>query len=82
MSVNVTRDRQATIVNIGELTFLFSYETCVAFRTPATGWVVSQNIWSVNTGRHLNLHTPSDIERLPYKEFAQRLDEAMAKVAA
>lgn len=34
--------------------FYFSYQTCIAFRTPKTGLVVRENSWGPTTGKHLN----------------------------
>lgn len=39
---------------IGDLTLLFSYETLVGFAVPNVGSVTIQNIWSTNTGKHIN----------------------------
>lgn len=58
------------------LTLLFSYETCVAFYHPLSGWVVSENIWSATTGKHLNQNTPVVAkDRIPYERFSRMLDE-------
>lgn len=43
-----------TEVSIGLIDYYFSYETCVAARLPGMGLVVSQNVWSKTTGKHLN----------------------------
>jgi hypothetical protein len=40
-------------VEIGNVTLWFSYKTLVAFCTPDTGLVVSQNVWGRTTGKHL-----------------------------
>ena len=42
-----------TEVSINECDFYFSYSTCVAVRC-SLGLVVSQNVWSTTTGKHLN----------------------------
>jgi hypothetical protein len=44
-----------TSVDLGPYTFYFSYETCVAAFIPGMGLVVSQNVWSVTTGKHLSI---------------------------
>ncbi len=41
-------------VSIGTVVLYFSYKTLIAFRTPETGLVVSENVWSRTTGKHLN----------------------------
>lgn len=68
-------------VEIGKLELYFSYETVVGFRHPSTGLVVSENVWSRATGKHLN-----DIDggrkqcRTPYKEFQEELKELMERL--
>ena len=61
----------------GEDAFLFSDETCVAFRIGSgTPWNVSENVWSKTTGKHLNQIDGGDKKsRLPYEEFCKRLSE-------
>lgn len=41
-------------LNVDDLQLFYSYDTIVAFNHPSTGMVVSENRWSVTTGRHLN----------------------------
>lgn len=66
-------------VDIDTYTFYFSYETIVAYETPETGLVVSENIWSVTTGRHLNsLNSKED--RILNKEFDKQVTELMHKI--
>ena len=43
-----------TQVILPGLTLYFSYSTVIAFYTPETGRVVSENIWSTTTGKHIN----------------------------
>lgn len=72
-----------TEVTLDGLVIWFSYETPVAFRVWDTGErVVSENIWSNTTGRHL-----SEIDggspaarraRVPREEFERRLEAAVA----
>jgi len=64
-------------VIIGDLELYFSYETLVAFQSPETGLVVSENVWSTTTGRHLNeIHPNKDI-RIPYEEFHKKQIEVL-----
>lgn len=69
-------DQSATVV-IGPLTVLFSYSTPVAFYLFETGWIVSENVWSVTTGKHLNRHAPTDAPRLPNEEFRAAMQRAL-----
>jgi hypothetical protein len=64
-------------IQIGKLTLYFSYDTVVAFRHPSHGFVVSHNVWSVTTGRHLNWLEPDKKRRVPYEEFKKLLDEVL-----
>ena len=41
-------------VTVGDLTVWFSYRTPIAFRTPDTGRIVCENVWSKTTGKHLS----------------------------
>ena len=79
MNVSLQRGKSPTahslVFGYGDLTIVFSYETPVAFRTDFDGWVVSENIWSVTTGKHLGQETPRGTQRVPHAEFAKRLDE-------
>jgi hypothetical protein len=43
-----------TIVTIGDLKLAFSYETIIGFKEGWDLWIVSENIWSQTTGKHLN----------------------------
>lgn len=61
-------------VSIGNrYTFYISYDTCVAF-TDDSGLVVSENVWSKTTGRHLNDIDPNKDKRIPHGEFSERLE--------
>lgn len=70
--------RKAIYIDIGELTLYFSYDTCVAFHTPETGIICSQNVWSTTTGRHLN-DIIEKSERIPNNEFEKRLNNLIKK---
>jgi len=59
-------------VDVNGNTYWFSYETCIAFRSPKTGMVCLKNYWSTTTGRHMNaLSDKSD--RVDYDEFNRQL---------
>lgn len=59
-------------ITIGNVQLYFSYSTIVAFRTPFTGLVVSENVWSNTTGKHLNWLCDKD-QRVPRQEFLYKL---------
>jgi len=75
------RNTKQIDVRIGELTLHFSYRTVVAFNSPFSGFVVSENRWSTTTGRHLNEidggSTEAKAERLPIGEFEQKLEDTL-----
>ena len=55
VTVNHPTDKvNFTEVEVGDLTIWFSYSTAIAFHTPDTGTVVSENYWGPTTGKHLN----------------------------
>jgi len=67
-------------VHIGDLRLFYSYETCVAFKETGGSWVVSENIWSATTGRHIMTETGvNPAGRLPHQEFTEALSEACAR---
>ena len=41
-------------IDIGVVEIWFSYDTVVAFRSPKTGFHITQNCWGPTTGKHLN----------------------------
>jgi hypothetical protein len=69
----------AITVNIGDVRLYFSYRTVVAFTTPQTGLVVSENNWSTTTGKHLNWINPNKKFRLKYDDFQKLLTKTLAK---
>ena len=59
-------------IDVGKVTFYFSYDTIVAYLTPGEGLVMRENEWGPTTGKHLNwISTTRD--RLPEEEFEQKL---------
>ena len=80
MAIRLTYPRRNTKqidVSVGNLTLNFSYNTVIAFNSPFSGFVISQNIWSVTTGRHLNEISPDKNIRIPNEEFNQKLSEVL-----
>lgn len=66
-----------TVTHIGDVTYWFSYETCIAVHTPAIGTIARQNDWRTVTGKHLNAVDGGDkvakAKRLPGSEFVALL---------
>jgi hypothetical protein len=81
LAVSLRKDSpNETTVQIGDLTLAFSYETVVGFATPSTGWVVSENVWSRTTGKHLNRLPRGTIrERISHDEFLGLLNHAVTQ---
>ena len=67
-----------TYLVIGEVEFWFSYQTVIAFRTPTTGLVLSENLWGPTTGKHLNVISRG--QRTPRAEFQAGLDKVTARL--
>lgn len=64
-----------TDVTVGTVTYWFSYETCVAFQDGSGPRVVSENVWSSTTGKHLNYIDGHRRERrVPHAEFTRLLE--------
>jgi hypothetical protein len=67
-------------LEFGTLTLYYSYKTIVAFSTPETGRVVSENVWSTTTGKHLNwIDGGNKKERIGRDEFVTKLRAALEK---
>lgn len=63
-------------VHIGDVTLWFSYKTLVAFSSPDTGRVVSENCWGPTTGKHLTwIDGGNKKDRLGRDEFEQKWKE-------
>ena len=80
MAVRLTypqRNTKQIDVSVGNLTLNFSYNTVIAFNSPFSGFVISENVWSMTTGRHLNEIHPDKSLRIPNKEFMQKLAETL-----
>lgn len=61
---------------VGDKSIWFSYNTVVAFHTPETGKVVSENCWGPTTGKHLNWIDDKDHKnRLPRDEFEKLMSK-------
>lgn len=56
-------------VKVGDLELYFSYQTLVAFRSPATGLKIRENEWGSTTGAHLNAIDNGEGERMNGRDF-------------
>lgn len=70
--------KHSLLVDLGELELWYSYETIVAFRDD-TGLKVSENVWGVTTGKHLNWIEPNKKKRVKNTEFETLLKEALER---
>lgn len=80
MTVKLTypsRNTKQIDVQVGSLTLNFSYNTVVAFYSSHSGFVISENVWSTTTGRHLNEIHPDKSIRISRSEFEQKLKETL-----
>lgn len=59
-------------VTLGDVTFWFSYETCIAFHVPGERPTVRKNDWGPTTGKHLNMVYEGN-ERIPGTQFEEQL---------
>ena len=66
-----------TTVYVGSLELYFSYETIVGFKRWSDEPVLSENIWSNTTGKHLNQISDDKERRVPHKEFEKMLADVV-----
>ena len=64
-------------VSINDIKLFYSYETIVAYRNNEEGLVVSENVWSRTTGKHLNWIDPYKEHRVDADEFRRRLNNLL-----
>lgn len=57
------------VADAGPVRVWYSYQTPIAFQVAGRPIVVSENVWSVTTGRHLNEICPDKSGRVPHDEF-------------
>ena len=63
-----------SVVTVGNFTYWFSYDTCVAFQEDGYPVIVRKNVWGPTTGKHLNyIDNGSTINRVDGKKFAEVL---------
>lgn len=63
-------------VQINELSLYFSYETIIGFQNGCNPPVISENVWSTTTGKHLNQIALKE-KRIPHEEFKVKLDKLL-----
>lgn len=79
-NMNENSAQNFNMVSLGHWTrFYFSYETIVAFHTKKRGLVISENVWSRTTGKHLNWINDDKSVRVPHDEFLKLLDEVIER---
>lgn len=61
------------VVHVNDLSVWFSYDTIIAFSTPKTGLVCSENNWGPTTGKHLNCIQPNKKKRISHDKFIEKL---------
>jgi hypothetical protein len=70
--------------DIGGYSFWYSYKTLVAFHAPGHPRIVSENVWTVTTGKHLNMIDGGDkknrVDHEAFKRVAQELIEPQFQV--
>lgn len=65
------------LVDLGEIEFYYSYETIVAYKDAKDNLVVSENVWGVTTGKHLNWINDNKKQRVNNTEFREMLRRAI-----
>jgi hypothetical protein len=68
--------RKFHIVVLNGMALYFSYSSIIAFETE-NGIVISENIWSNTTGRHLNWIDSDKTSRFKNSEFELYLEEEL-----
>lgn len=68
-----------TQMNVGDLTVWYSYSTPIAFLTgDMLDPILSENLWSNTTGKHLNYVSTDKTLRQPRVAFEAALNVALA----
>lgn len=80
IEISRSQNNNLTRLYMGNVVIWFSYETPVAFHIPGERRVVSENVWSNTTGRHLAEISPDKSTRIPHDEFERRLGEIMIQI--
>lgn len=64
---------------VGAMVFYYSYSTIIAYQDPTDGCVVSENVWSTTTGKHLNWIEGDKKSRVGNSKFIEMLDNALIR---
>lgn len=62
------------------VTLYFSYETCIAYHLEGKGLVLSENVWSTTTGKHLGIiaglfGVNRKNKTIPHDDFTRKLNQ-------
>lgn len=68
-----------TMVSFPQLTIYFSYQTIIAIAINGKLYI-SENVWSVTTGRHLNAINSNHDIRIPNDEFERILESVNIQI--
>lgn len=70
-----------TRVDLGKLRLWFSYETIIALQTQNNDVIISENIWSKTTGRHINIikegYKHLQVDTKTFQEQVDKLKERL-----
>ena len=66
-------------VELGSITLYYSYKTIIAYHDNQDGLIVSENQWTVTTGKHLNWIDSNKKDRKPASEFNELLQSALKR---
>lgn len=68
-------------LDVDDLSLYFSYQTIVAFSHPSTGLVVSENVWSTTTGKHIGwIIKHSAVGKIQHGYFQERLEAMLNRM--
>lgn len=65
-------------ITMGDLKMWFSYGTLIAFHR--TKLIISENIWTKTTGKHLNQINSNKTIRVPYQIFTNEWHKSLDMV--
>jgi hypothetical protein len=70
-------DYNSPFIKFGGLKLYYSYQTVIAFKTPNTGLVICENVWSRATGMHLNKIDRDKSKRVDFDTFRVQLENVL-----
>jgi hypothetical protein len=74
------KTNNAIVVSFENITLWFSYHTLVAFKV-GNRRIVSENLWGVTTGKHLNSIDGKDVKnRYKKEQFEREWEEVLSKI--